>query len=209
MAAIVIIAIVFFSLKRSFLQASINSQENRASNYIAQEDLEISFASENNDAKFNEDSDINWMSFEEAYLKCKKNPRPILVDIYTTWCGPCKLMNSQTFSNSRISKYINEHFYAVKFDAESKDTVKFDSYVFVSTDPSTENAPHQFAASILDNQLSYPSIVFLNNQVQRLDIIKGFQPPKTFEFVLNYYGSGQYQTTKWEDFQKTFASIID
>ena len=209
MVAIVIIAIVFFSLKRSFLQASINSQENRASNYIAQEELEISFASENNDAKFNEDSDINWMSFEEAYLKCKKNPRPILVDIYTTWCGPCKLMNAQTFSNPRISKYINEHFYAVKFDAESKDTVKFDSYVFVSTDPSTENAPHQFAASILDNQLSYPSIVFLNNQVQRLDIIKGFQPPKTFEFVLNYYGSGQYQTTKWEDFQKTFASIID
>lgn len=208
MAGMIILAIVFYSLKKSTLQASINSQENKASNYLPQDENSFKFASENTYTEFKETSLINWISFNEAYLKCKKNPRPILIDIYTKWCGPCKLMSTQTFNIPSIANYINNNFYAVKFDAECKDTVKFDKYVFVSTDVTNVKAPHQFAKSILDNQLAYPSIVFLNNQIQRLDIIKGFHPAQSFEPILNYYGSGDYQKTKWEEFQKSFVSTI-
>ena len=140
MAGIIILAIVFYSLKKSTLQASINSQENKASNYIAVDESTFSFASENTYTEFSESKTINWISFNEAYLKCKKNPRPILIDIYTTWCGPCKLMSAQTFNNPQIAKYINDHYYAVKFDAESKDSVKFDKYVFVSSDNTNPKA---------------------------------------------------------------------
>lgn len=208
MAGIIILAIVFYTCKKSTLQASISSPENRVSNYIEQDNSSFSFVSDNTYTEFHENSPVNWISFDEAYIKCKKNPRPIMIDIYTTWCGPCKMMSNQTFNNPDIAKYINDNFYAVKFDAESKDSVKFDKYVFVSTDPSNPKAPHQFAASILDNQLAYPSIVFLNNQIQRLDILKGFMPPKNFEPILNYYGSGDYQKIKWEEYEKTFVSSI-
>ena len=208
MAGIIIIAIVFYTCKKSTLQASINSPENRVSNFIEQDNSTFSFVSDNTYNEIHEDSPINWITFNEAYIKCKKNPRPIIIDIYTTWCGPCKMMSNQTFSNPEIAKYINDNFYAVKFDAETKDSVKFDKYVFVSSDEKNPKAPHQFAASILDNQLAYPSIVFLNNQIQRLDILKGFMPPKNFEPILNYYGSGDYQKTKWEDYQKNFTSSI-
>lgn len=207
-AGFLLIAIVFYSLKKSTLQASIYSPENRVSNYLSNNSENFSFVSSTTYTSYTETSTINWITFDEAYIKCKKNPRPIIVDIYTTWCGPCKMMSSQTFANPIISKYINDNFYAVKFDAESKDSVKFDKYVFVSSDISNAKAPHQFAASILDNQLAYPSIVFLNNQVQRLDIIRGFQPAKSFEPILNYYGSGDYQKIKWEEYQKTFVSTI-
>lgn len=208
MAGIIGLAIVFFTCKKSTLQASINSPENRVSNFINQDKANFSLVSENTYTVFDETSLVNWITFDEAYKLCKKNPRPIMVDVYTTWCGPCKMMRSQTFGNAEIAKYINENFYAVKFDAETKDSVKFDKYVFVSTDPSNPKAPHQFAASILDNQLAYPSVVFLNNQIQRLDILKGFMPPKSFEPILTYYGSGDYQKTKWEDYQKDFISSI-
>lgn len=208
MAGIIILAIVFYTCKKSTLQASINSPENRVSNFIDQDNSTFEFTSQNTYTEFSDHSLVNWISFDEAYIKCKKNPRPIMIDIYTTWCGPCKMMSSQTFNNPDIANYINTNFYAVKFDAESKDSVKFDNYVFVSTDPANSKAPHQFAASILDNQLAYPSIVFLNNQIQRLDILKGFMPPKSFEPILNYYGSGDYQKVKWEEYQKTFVSVI-
>lgn len=208
MAGIIILAIVFYTCKKSTLQASINSPENRVSNFIDQDNSTFEFTSQNTYTEFSDHSLVNWISFDEAYIKCKKNPRPIIIDIYTTWCGPCKMMSSQTFNNPDIANYINTNFYAVKFDAESKDSVKFDNYVFVSTDPANSKAPHQFAASILDNQLAYPSIVFLNNQIQRLDILKGFMPPKSFEPILNYYGSGDYQKIKWEEYQKTFVSVI-
>lgn len=208
MAGIILIAVVFFTCKKSSLQASIKSPENRVSNYLSQNNTVFSTVSENTYVESTENSAVNWISFDEAYIKCKKNPRPILVDVYTKWCGPCKMMSSQTFNHPQIAKYINDNFYAVKFDAESKDSVKFDKYVFTSTDMSNPKAPHQFAASILDNQLAYPSIVFLNNQIQRLDIIKGFMPPQNFEPVLTYYGSGDYQKTKWEVYQKEFISSI-
>ena len=208
MAGIIILAIVFYTCKKSTLQASINSPENRVSNFISEDETVFSMVSANTYTEFRENSAVEWISFDEAYKRCKKNPRPIMVDVYTTWCGPCKMMSAQTFNNPQIAKYINDNFYAVKFDAESKDSVKFDKYVFVSTDPTNPKAPHQFAASILDNQMAYPSIVFLSNQIQRLDIIKGFMPAKSFEPVLTYYGSGDYQKTKWEEYEKGFTSSL-
>lgn len=207
MAGIILLAIVFFTCKKSNLQASIYSPENRASTYVKADETFGSFASLNY-TNYSEKSLVNWVTFEEAYNLCKLKPRPIMVDIYTTWCGPCKMMSSQTFNHPQIAKYINENFYAVKFDAESKDSVKFDKYTFVSSDPTNPKAPHHFAASILDNNLAYPSIVFLSNQIQRLDIIRGFMPPKSFEPILNYYGSGDYQKLKWEEYEKTFQPSI-
>ncbi len=208
-AGIIILAIVFYTCKDNALQASIKSPENKVSNYLTTESHLFKFVSENTYTEYKDGQQlVNWITFDEAYLKCKKNPRPILIDIYTTWCGPCKMMSSQTFNHPQIAKYINDNFYAVKFDAESKDSVRFDKYLFVSTDATNPKAPHQFAASILDNQLAYPSIVFLNNQIQRLDIIKGFMPPQKFEPIITYYGSGDYQHIKWEEYQKQFTSTI-
>ncbi|MBS1637827.1 MAG: DUF255 domain-containing protein [Bacteroidetes bacterium] len=209
MAALILVAIVFFAFKRSSLQASIQSPEHRASNYLPKDPVPAQIAAFHKSPETKTGNDlVNWISFHEAYKQCKVNPRPIIVDVYTTWCGPCKMMSAQTFNQPQIAEYINKNFYAVKFDAESKDSVLFDKYVFVSSDASNPKSPHQFAMSILDNQLAYPSIVFLNNQIQRLDIIKGFYPPQSFEPILKYYGSGDYQKTTWEDYKNAFTSEL-
>ena len=41
--------------------------------------------------------EISWISFEEATENQKINPKNIIIDIYTNWCGPCKLMEKNTF----------------------------------------------------------------------------------------------------------------
>ena len=68
---------------------------------------------------------IKWYSFEEAYALNKKKPKKIMVDVFTEWCGWCKKMDAETFTNPVIVKYMNEHFYAVKFNAETGDTIRF------------------------------------------------------------------------------------
>ena len=68
---------------------------------------------------------INWVTIEEAEALQKKQKRPIYIDVYTTWCGPCKLMSSKTFTNKKVIEMMNSKFYAVKFDAESKKPLKF------------------------------------------------------------------------------------
>lgn len=209
MAGLILVAIVFFAFKKSNIQKPVQSTEYMASYYLPDHTTPLQFTSNDCIEEIYSNNDlVHWISFNEAYKKCQTSPRPIIVDVYTTWCGPCKMMSAQTFNNPQIAKYINDNFYAVKFDAEGKDTVSFDRYTFTSTDINNSKAPHQFALSILDNQLAYPSIVFLNNQIQRLDIIKGFHPPQSFEPIMKYYGSGDYQKIKWEEYQKGFTSEL-
>ena len=68
---------------------------------------------------------INWISINELDDVLKTNKKNIIIDIYTNWCGPCKLMEKNTFQNKYISKFINENYHAVKFNAEGNETVTF------------------------------------------------------------------------------------
>ena len=102
---------------------------------------------------------VNWITFEEAVKKSKAEKRPIFIDVYTDWCGWCKVMDKNTFNDPAVAKLLNEKFYAVKFDAEQKEDVVFDGNTFKFV-PSGTKGYHQLAAALLNNQLSYPTVVF-------------------------------------------------
>ena len=76
---------------------------------------------------------INWVSLQEADSLYKIQPKPFFVDVYTDWCGWCKRMDATTFSNQEIANYLNQNFYAVKLDAETKDSILFKGSVFKNT----------------------------------------------------------------------------
>ena len=152
---------------------------------------------------------VKWYTFEEAVTLQKKNPKPIMVDIYTSWCGPCKMMTANTFGNEIIAKYLNEHYYPVKFNAETRDSVKFNGFVFANKNPEgTQRPVHDFAISILEGKLSYPSIVFLNEEIKKIHTVVGYYKADQFEPVMKYFGSGKYKDIPWEDYQKTFVTEI-
>jgi thiol:disulfide interchange protein len=152
---------------------------------------------------------VHWYTFSQAVELQKKTPKPIMVDVYTQWCGPCKMMSAYTFGNEAIAKYLNENFYPVKFDAETFDSVAFNGVVFKNKNqPGTNRPVHDFAVSILDGKLMYPSIVFLNEQINRIQIVTGYYKADQFEPIMKYFGSGIYKTVKFEDFQKTFVPEI-
>jgi thioredoxin-related protein len=151
---------------------------------------------------------INWLTFTEAVEACKKKPRKIYIDVYTDWCGWCKKMDKTTFDNEVVAKYMNRKYYAVKLDAEMKDTVVFNGHTFVSTNPNAKGAVHQLAASLLSNKLSYPTSVFLDEEFKMLQPIASYLDAKTMEMVLKFYGEGANKTTSWEDFQKEFKGEV-
>jgi thioredoxin-related protein len=152
---------------------------------------------------------VKWYTFAEAVALQKKNPKPIMVDVYTSWCGPCRMMSANTFGNEIIAKYLNDKFYPVKFNAETRDTVKFNGIYFANKNPEgTQRPVHDFAISILDSKLMYPSIVFLNEDIKKIQTITGYYKADQFEPIVKFFGSGKYKDTKWEDFQKTFVPEI-
>ena len=150
---------------------------------------------------------VKWYTIEEAFELTKKEPRKIMIDVYTDWCGWCKVMDRKTFSNQVIADYINAKFYAVKFNAEQKTDVTLNgkSYKYV---PSGAKGYNELAAELLNGQLGYPSVVFLDEKTNMIQPIQGYIEAKPFDRIIKFIGGDAYKTTKWDDFQATYVSPI-
>lgn len=144
-------------------------------------------------------NEIKWVSIDEVQQLMKKEPRKVYIDVYTQWCGWCKVMDKKTFTNKDVIKYINTYFYAVKLDAERTDSIHFMGNTY-----GLEGRTNQFAVSLLRGQLSYPTTVIMEENFQNPQIIPGYQEVGNMEQILKYLGGNIYKTTPWEEYTKTF-----
>ena len=151
---------------------------------------------------------VKWFTIQEAEKLTKQAPRTIFIDTYTDWCGWCKKMDKDTFTNSVISDILNNKFYPVKFDAEGKESITFLGQTFIN-DGKSGNV-HQLAVALLQGQLSYPTVVFLTQDDGKFAVapVPGYKAPKDMEMLLSFFADKAYETQKWEDFQKSFQGKV-
>ena len=143
--------------------------------------------------------EINWMSLKDVAEAQKTNPKNVLIDVYTNWCGPCKLMDKNTFSNPDIIRIINKNYYAVKFNAEGNETIKFMNKVFTnpnfdSTKTQRRNSSHQFTQFLGVN--AYPSTLFFDSEMNYLTPVRGYLNPKQIEIYLLLFKDDTYKDVK-------------
>lgn len=146
---------------------------------------------------------VNWYTFEEAVELTAENPRKILIDVYTDWCGFCKRMEEETFNHSSVARYINNNFYPVKFNSETKDTIYFQDHEFVNEGEGRRSA-HQLSIALLQGQMSYPTVVYLNEDLEILTTVPGFLTPDKIEPILRFFAEDIYMKQSWEDFTSNF-----
>jgi thioredoxin-related protein len=148
---------------------------------------------------------VNWMTFEQALEKSKTEKRKIFIDVYTDWCGWCKVMDKNTFNEPKVAKILNEEFYPVKFNAEQRENVIFNgsTFKFVS---SGNSGYHELAAALLNNSMSYPTVVFLDENFGMIQPLAGYQKPEEFHKIIQFIGEDHYKTVKWTDWQKSYKS---
>jgi thioredoxin-related protein len=113
---------------------------------------------------------IQWMKFEEAIAANAKSPKMILVDVYTDWCGWCKKMDKDTFTDSRVIAHFQKNFYAVKLNAEDTNR-KFPFMGKTFTEA-------EMAASMRVN--SYPNFVVIEPGLQNIAQLPGYREPEAF-----------------------------
>lgn len=118
--------------------------------------------------------EIKWNDFNEAETQIKKHPKKyIFVDLYTDWCGWCKLMDKKTFTDPEVVKVLNKKFIPVKFDAQDQNP-----QVFFEKTYSFDGTYNELARNILRNELMFPSFVIINQYGLVEKIINGFQTKK-------------------------------
>lgn len=136
-------------------------------------------------------SKIEWMTFEEVQKKMKKKPKKVFVDVYTHWCGPCKMMDRNTFAKDEIANYVNENFYAVKFNAQHEKPIKFNgnTYANPNYDPAKgqmrRNASHQLSGAM--GVRAFPTIVFLNEKLELMQAVPGYKTPQQLQPMLEAF----------------------
>lgn len=153
--------------------------------------------------KTTDDGKIHWMNLDEVQEAMKKEPRKVLIDVYTGWCGWCKRMDATTYESPEVIKYINTNFYAVKLDAERKDSVRFVGKMY-GYDP--ENKANMVAYDLLHGQMSYPSTVFMDKGFQMITNVPGYHNVPEWEMILKYVGGDLYKNVKWDEYQKEFKA---
>lgn len=145
--------------------------------------------------------ELQWMSWEEAValVQSEQQPKKIFVDVYTDWCGWCKRMDKDTFQDPEVAAYMRENFYMVKLDAEQQEPILYKGQTF-SFVPSGRRGYHELAAALLQGRMSYPTVVFLDEQLNMLSPVPGYQQPEAFMKVARYFGDNIYKDQDWKSY---------
>ncbi len=128
---------------------------------------------------------VQWLTFDAAITKAKKENKHVIVDVYTNWCGWCKVMDKQTYGDPAVASYLNDNFALAKVNGESSAwmTWKGDSL-----------SERQFAKAI--GVSGYPATYFMKPNEEMLGGVAGYI--KTPEMMIyakfvstRYYEKGQ------------------
>lgn len=158
--------------------------------------------------------EIKWMSMNDALQAQKEEPKKILMDAYTTWCGPCKMMDQNTFTHKDVIAYVNKHFYAVKFNAEGTEEVMYKDFNYTNPnyDPKRKgrNSQHFFANALKIS--GYPSLVFFDEQSNVIAPIAGYRTPEQLEIYLKMMATDEYKkltsAEAWQKYESGFKGTF-
>jgi thioredoxin-related protein len=148
-----------------------------------------SFSSFAQDAK-----GIKWISITEAENLVKTEPRKIIVDIYTDWCGWCKRLDATTYKDPQVVDYINKNFYAVKYNAESKDQISFKGKTYSYDQARRVNG---LSSILMGNSTGYPTTTFLDEKLEVVSNVPGYQNAEMMNKILRFFGDNAYLKMDW------------
>lgn len=147
-------------------------------------------------------SPINWITFDK-FNSNEYGNKTIIVYIYSEHCKNCRLMRSNTLSDTQISRYINDKMVPIHMNAESKDEIIFrgKTYGFTKTFRSGYN---ELAIELTKERLILPSTVILDADLNIIQSIPGVKSPEELHPILIYFAEDHYKRTPWKVYKSRY-----
>ena len=98
-------------------------------------------------------------TWNEALQLAEKEGKPIFLDVYASWCGPCKMLKANTFPDQEVGKFFNANFINVAVDGE-------------------KGEGPQLAQKF--NLRGYPTLIFVDSNEQVIAQKAGYRNAKKF-----------------------------
>lgn len=144
---------------------------------------------------------LQWLTLDEAEAEMALQKKDIIIDLYTDWCGWCKVMDKNTYTHKQVIDYVQHNFYPVKINAETRDMITWRGRQFKYNDAYRVN---DFAILLTGGRLSYPSTVIIPADGSTPQAVPGYLKPADMELILKYFGEGHFGKIPFQDYQKNF-----
>ena len=133
---------------------------------------------------------VAWRAWNDGLAAAAGSGKPVIVDVYTDWCGWCKRMDRDTYSRAEVSEYLNRHFVVVRLNAESNERVSYGGRALTA-----RSLAGGFQVT------GYPTTIFLRASGEHMVNVPGYLPPDKFMKLVRYIGDGAMDRgIKWEEY---------
>jgi thioredoxin-related protein len=136
---------------------------------------------------------VAWHGWNEGLAAAAGGTKPVIVDVYTDWCGWCKRMDRDTYSRPEIGDYLNKHFVMVRLNAEGPEKLSY--------------AGQSLTARALAGGFQvtgYPTTIFLKPDGTHLVNVPGYIPADQFLKLVRFIGDGHMDKGEsWEEYSRT------
>jgi thioredoxin-related protein len=126
--------------------------------------------------------DVQWTRWDAGLKTAAERNRPVLVDVYTDWCGWCRRMDHDVYSRDDVRRYLSQHFVMVRLNAESPTAASYEDHRYTES-----GLAARFRVS------GYPTTIFLKPNGEHLVNVPGYVPADRFLLLLQYIGDGHLQ----------------
>jgi thioredoxin-related protein len=133
-------------------------------------------------------AEIRWRTFDAGLREAKATGRPMIVDVFTGWCGYCKKMDREVFPRDEVQAYLAKKFIPVRVDGEGAEAINYEGRAYTGATFS-----QRFRIS------GYPTFIFLRADGAHLVNVPGYMPPEQFLTLLRYVGEGALE--RGEDYE--------
>lgn len=130
-------------------------------------------------AKTTPEEDIAWQDYDAGIKKIKTSGKKGFLHFYTDWCTYCKIMAEKTFSDTKVSRYLNRHFVPIRVNAEKQ-----------------QDVAKQYDVT------RFPSNWFIGEDAESIGNRPGFIPPDLMLSLLKYIHSDSYRQMKFQEFKE-------
>ena len=136
-------------------------------------------------------AELKWQPFEQGFAEAQKSDKKVILDVYTDWCGWCKKLDKDVYSDRRVVNYLNQHYVVVKLNAEDTSKISY-------KDKTSSKAQLAGAFGVR----GYPTIIFFGSNGDPINSLPGYVDADKFLTIVKYIGEDYYKNITWENFQK-------